>query len=163
MLTHLQLLNIVFPTMTIVNFFISQAVAYWLSHMFRADAQIYVLIQCFSLLLLGVFLSALATLNFSLSFIVGLACTPLSFMRRGETARKSIYDSILLGLLSPYNIMYAISFSHSLPVTNVLLNAASEWHISGMWMQVVTWLIWWPAWFSTSVVVASPFYTHRKV
>lgn len=36
--------------------------------------------QCFSLLLLGMFLATLATLNFSLSLFIGLLATPLSFL-----------------------------------------------------------------------------------
>jgi glycosylphosphatidylinositol transamidase len=39
------------------------------------------LLQCFTLLLLGLFLSALATLNFSLSLLVGLLSAPFSFIR----------------------------------------------------------------------------------
>ncbi|KAL9013520.1 MAG: hypothetical protein Q9173_001779, partial [Seirophora scorigena] len=38
-----------------------------------------ILLQCFSLLLLGMFLATLATLNFSLAFLVGLLAAPLSF------------------------------------------------------------------------------------
>lgn len=37
--------------------------------------------QSFSLLLLGATLSTLATLNFSLAFLIGLICAPLSFIR----------------------------------------------------------------------------------
>ena len=36
--------------------------------------------QCFSLLLLGMFLATLATLNFSLSLFVGLVASPLTFV-----------------------------------------------------------------------------------
>ncbi|KAF2433851.1 Glycosylphosphatidylinositol:protein transamidase, GAA1 component [Tothia fuscella] len=39
------------------------------------------LLQCFTLLLLGLFLSALATLNFSLSLLIGLLSAPFSFIR----------------------------------------------------------------------------------
>ncbi|PGG95714.1 glycosylphosphatidylinositol transamidase [Blastomyces parvus] len=42
--------------------------------------QQYLLIKSFSLLLLGLVLSALATLNFSLSLMIGLLCTPLSYI-----------------------------------------------------------------------------------
>ncbi|KAL2373005.1 hypothetical protein RJ035_001828 [Blastomyces gilchristii] len=46
----------------------------------RPSLQQYMLIKSFSLLLLGLFLSALATLNFSLSLMIGLLCTPLSYI-----------------------------------------------------------------------------------
>ncbi|KAA8629245.1 hypothetical protein SMACR_03516 [Sordaria macrospora] len=43
--------------------------------------QQYHLIRSFSLLLLGMFLSSLATLNFSLAFLVGVFSAPLTFVR----------------------------------------------------------------------------------
>lgn len=163
MLTRLQLLATNFFTITVTNFFFAQFVAYWLSQSLKSDNQTYELIQCFSLLLLGVSLSALATLNFSLSYIVGLASIPLSFMRRRNEAMKiSIRDSVILGLLSPNMVMYAVSFCCKLPVTNVLMDGLTEWHISGIWTQIVIWLIWWPAWFSITVIIASPIYVRRK-
>ena len=141
----------------------SQTVAYWLSHTLEADCQIFILIQCFSLLLLGMFLSALATLNFSLSFIMGLANIPLSFFRPQERSLKlSVRDSVALGLLSPNIILFMIGFGYNHSITNMLLNAATEWHVAGTWTQVVIWLVWWPAWFSATVVVASPIYRSQK-
>ena len=56
---------------------------YLLSHLltkyYAPTAQQYQLIRSFSLLLLGMFLSSLATLNFSLALIVGVLSTPLTF------------------------------------------------------------------------------------
>ena len=148
---------------TIINFLISQALAFWLSRNLEMDNQILTLIQCSSLLLLGMFLSALATLNFSLSFIVGLVNIPLSFFRpRDGSLKTSVCNSFILGLLSPNIILYAIGFGYRRSVANMLLNAAVEWHIAGAWTQAVVWLVWWPAWFTTAVVVASPIYKRQK-
>lgn len=157
------MLNTVFFTSTVMSFLMSQATAYWLSHTLEVDNRIFTLIQCFSLLLLGMFLSALATLNFSLSFLVGLANIPLSFFRlRHGSLKKSVCDSFVLGLLSPNVILYAIGFGCRRSVAYILMNAATEWHIAGAWTQIVVWLVWWPAWFSTFVVVSSPFYSRQK-
>src|SRR5690606_381245 len=44
-------------------------------------AQTFTLVKSFSLLLLGLFLSTLATINFSLSFVIGLLSVPFTFTR----------------------------------------------------------------------------------
>ncbi|RMZ89150.1 hypothetical protein DV736_g3627, partial [Chaetothyriales sp. CBS 134916] len=48
----------------------------------RPTADQFVAIKSLSLLLLGLFLTVLATLNFSLSMFLGLACAPLAFVDR---------------------------------------------------------------------------------
>ena len=68
----------IFATLnTILPFLLSKL----LTHYFAPTAQQYHLIKSFSLLLLGLFLSALATLNFSLAFLVGLLAAPLTHMQ----------------------------------------------------------------------------------
>ncbi|KAK5172940.1 Glycosyl phosphatidyl inositol protein transamidase complex subunit [Saxophila tyrrhenica] len=47
----------------------------------RLPTQQIKILQSFSLLFLGATLSMLATINFSLAFIIGLLCAPLSFLR----------------------------------------------------------------------------------
>lgn len=47
----------------------------------RPTEQEITLLQCFCLLMLGMVLAALATVNYSLSYIVGALCTPLVFVR----------------------------------------------------------------------------------
>ncbi|KAK0658626.1 GPI transamidase component GAA1 [Lasiodiplodia hormozganensis] len=136
------------------------------------------LLQCFSLLLLGMFFSALATLNFSLSFLVGLCAAPLTFIRApSHTAsrnRKLVLAGAqfaLLVLLSPVTVVGVASqelegkgllkgdWVGLEAVRQVMVQAAFGWHVWGLWTQVVVWLVWWPAWFVGAVVVSGGFFS----
>lgn len=113
------------------------------------------LTSCFSLLLLGMFLSALATLNFSLSLLIGLISTPLSFSRpypNNKFLAVSLF--VLLQLMSPTTALWAIGRYWELPVTEILAEAAFGWRVWGMWTQVVVWCVWYPAWVVGAVGVA---------
>ncbi|KAL9096418.1 MAG: hypothetical protein Q9165_001415 [Trypethelium subeluteriae] len=126
------------------------------------------LLSCFSLLLLGMFLSALATLNFSLAFLVGLATAPLSFVHlciptsANGTSQPSSNRlkprimcatvALLLAALSPLTLTFAVTWATGMNVIEVLTAASMGWHVHGLWTQVVVWLLWWPAWFIGSVV-----------
>ncbi|KAH8163237.1 hypothetical protein CIB48_g5011 [Xylaria polymorpha] len=125
--------------------------------------QLYVL-KCFSLLLLGMFLSSLATLNFSLAFSVGLVSAPLSFTRPwpGNTAVRYAYAA-LLNVLSPTAVVlagvaayahYGASGSTLLEaLEHVLREAAFGWDVWGLYIPVVVWCVWWPAWLVGSIIV----------
>lgn len=120
-----------------------------------------VLIQCFSLLLLGMFLATLATLNFSLSLFVGLLSTPLSFIgptldsSGSEVSRKrNILATIGLQILSPPAVLWSLSWSSGTSISYMLSSAAFGWKVNGMWTQVVVWCIWWPAWLTGSVLTS---------
>ncbi|KAF2261014.1 GPI transamidase-like protein component GAA1 [Lojkania enalia] len=131
------------------------------------------LIQCFSLLFLGMFLAALATLNFSLSFLVGIAASPLSFVRGLYPAPKgevegfatrnrgaiSVVGSLLLAALNPVIVIKVATLYWGIDVVDILVKAAEGWHVWGLWTQVVVWLAWWPAWFAGSVVMWSGLFT----
>lgn len=110
------------------------------------------LIQCFSLLLLGMFLSALATLNFSLAFLVGILTTPLTFIRGSRNIILSASMSMILLALNPVVVVRAVAVFFGVDIVQVLLKAAEGWHVWGLWTQVVVWLVWWPAWFAGSTV-----------
>jgi glycosylphosphatidylinositol transamidase len=98
------------------------------------------------------FLSTLATLNFSLSLLVGLLATPLSFVRLG-----SKFWSIPLAVFSPpvvLAIATAVLKHGSLTaIGDVLREAAFGWDVMGMYTPVVVWCVWWPAWLVGSLVV----------
>ncbi|KAI0474256.1 GPI transamidase component GAA1 [Xylaria cf. heliscus] len=125
--------------------------------------QFYVL-KCFSLLLLGMFLSSLATLNFSLAFLVGLVSTPLSFTSPwpGNAAVRYAYAA-LLNILSPTAVILAgvTAYAHYgasgttllSALEHVLREAAFGWDVWGLYIPVVVWCVWWPAWLVGSVVV----------
>ncbi|RYC64544.1 hypothetical protein CHU98_g1688 [Xylaria longipes] len=109
--------------------------------------QFYVL-KCFSLLLLGMFLSSLATLNFSLAFLVGLVSTPLSFTNPwpGNAAVRYAYAA-LLNILSPTAVVLAgvAAYAHYGAsgttlldaLEHVLREAAFGWDVWGLYIPVV--------------------------
>jgi glycosylphosphatidylinositol transamidase len=112
------------------------------------------LIQCFSLLLLGMFLAALATLNFSLAVIVGLLASPLSFVRRVGNPAGTFAQ---LGLLLAVNPIMVAQWACKLldaDLAEVLRLSAIGWGVWGMWTQVVVWLVWMPAWVVGAGIVA---------
>ena len=131
------------------------AAAYLLSQFGHPTVQETTLIHCFSLLFLGMFLSALATLNFSQSLMVGLLTAPLNFVRRRKAGIASVAQFALLALMNPVMVVQAAAYVGKVPVVDVLVQAAEGWEVWGLWTQVVVWLVWWPAWFCGSVVVAS--------
>ncbi|RAL09652.1 GPI-anchor transamidase subunit GAA1 [Aspergillus homomorphus CBS 101889] len=114
----------------------------------------YLLIKSFSLLVLGLFLSTLATLNFSLSFMIGLLCTPLSFVNRIDPQTTSgpvryvlsVLGLAFLNVLSPPIVLLGACWYFGVDVETVLTQAAFGWDVWGMWTQVVVWCVWWPAW-----------------
>ncbi|KAL1964016.1 hypothetical protein VTN77DRAFT_7562 [Rasamsonia byssochlamydoides] len=127
--------------------------------------QQYLLIKSFSLLLLGLFLSALAALNFSLSFMIGLVCAPLSFIGRIPKQQQSTptvlvnlatgLGLLLMNLLSPPAVLLAACWYTGIPVSTVLTEAAFGWDVWGMWTPVVVWCVWWPAWLNGCLLLAS--------
>lgn len=123
--------------------------------------QQYLLIKSFSLLLLGLSLSTLATLNFSLSLMIGLLCAPLSFISRLETNSAAIRYAVsglclvVLNLLSPPIVLLGVCWYTGVSVETVLTQAAFGWDVWGMWTQVVVWCVWWPAWLIGCVLSGS--------
>ncbi|KAI1424249.1 Gaa1-like protein [Xylaria sp. FL1777] len=123
------------------------------------------LLKSFSLLLLGMFLSSLATLNFSLAFLVGLISTPLSFARPWpDNAAVRYAYMALLHIASPTAAVlvgaaaYASADGNSGSgllgtLKHVLSEAAFGWDVWGLYIPLVVWCVWWPAWLVGSVVV----------
>ncbi|KAL4811172.1 Gaa1-like protein [Aspergillus unguis] len=119
------------------------------------------LIKSLSLLPLGLFLSTLATLNFSLSLMTGLLCTPLSFIFQLNSNTTppalryslSILGLVFLNIISPPVVLLAGCLWFETSVETVLTQAAFGWDVWGMWTQVVVWCVWWPAWIVGGAVV----------
>lgn len=104
--------------------------------------------------MLGMFLSALATLNFSLSLLIGVLAAPLSFMQPWPTNPAARYASLaVLQLVSPPAVLYTASSYFGLDVGLVLKEAAFGWDVWGMYTPVVMYCVWWPAWLAGSVLV----------
>ncbi len=93
------------------------------------------------------FLSALATLNFSLAFLVGLFSAPLTYIQPvpGHPITASILV-ILLTMLAPTTVILAGTKYWGLSFKQVLTEAAYGWDVWGVNTQVVVWCVWWPAW-----------------
>lgn len=114
---------------------------------FDPTEQQYQLMKAFSLLFLGMFLSSLATLNFSLALLVGLLSVPLTYVQPLGWSRTAVaIASISLNSLAPTAILYAGSCYWKISVGEVLGEAAFGWGVWGMNTQVVVWCVWWPAW-----------------
>ncbi|KAL9058612.1 MAG: hypothetical protein Q9162_001619 [Coniocarpon cinnabarinum] len=123
------------------------------------------LVACFSLVLLGVALATLSTINFSLGLLVGLGASPLAFILPGATSKPDTKSSTftnlrknpltalglaillltcpesLFGLLD--NTLYRMG--RSLP-ESILQQVALAWHVNGTWTSMAIYLLWWPAW-----------------
>ncbi|QSS51106.1 rhomboid protein [Histoplasma capsulatum var. duboisii H88] len=113
----------------------------------RPSTQQYLLIKSFSLLLLGLFLSALATLNFSLSLMIGLLCTPLSYIvpipnepsqnatanskpsASTDKAREKPTNSTSTSVTTILLTLFGLIFMNLLSPTAVLLAACHYWQI----------------------------------
>ncbi|KAK3941174.1 putative GPI transamidase component GAA1 [Diplogelasinospora grovesii] len=137
---------------------LNMALPHLLSHLlttyYAPSAQQYQLIKSFSLLLLGMFLSSLATLNFSLAFLVGLLASPLTFMQpwpRAPAMRTAC--TIFLNAVAPTAVLVIGATYWNLSVDTVLREAAFAWDVCGTYTPVVVWCVWWPAWLAGSVTV----------
>lgn len=141
--------------------------------------QEHTILLSFSLLLLGMFLSALATLNFSLSFIIGVLGAPLAFtstFRADISTKEAVMEDlsgsssyavqlyrlrnwvwmILLLALSPMTVVWLAS-SYFMPggLEELLRQAGFGWLVCGLWTQVVVWLVWFPSWWVGVYVIAA--------
>ena len=155
-MTNLQTLPWLLSIFAIVNSALPTTFAMILTYFSPLSPHQRLLLQCFSLLLLGMFLATLATLNFSLAFFVGLLAAPLSFTGQPfsttsaedvpRSQARRVFWTLMLQLLSPPVILIAVCKAWGVHVGEVLLEAAFGWQVHGLWTQVVVWCIWWPAW-----------------
>ncbi len=110
--------------------------------------------KAFSLLFLGMFLSSLATLNFSLALMVGLLAAPLTYVYPlpGKPILAAVVG-VFVNLLAPPAILFAGSCYWDIRISELLKEAAFGWNIWGMNTQVVVWCVWWPAWLMSAMLV----------
>ena len=113
-------------------------------------------------------LATLATLNFSLAFLIGILAFPLTFLgmpseeANGSNAKGSviavagsILSNSVLHCISPPVVFSAVCYFASISAEEALKEAAFGWHVWGLWTQVVVWCVWWPAWL-IGAMFASP-------
>lgn len=145
------MLTAVFFGFAVINSVLPFILSATLTHFFAPTNQQYLLIKSFSLLLLGLYLSSLATLNFSLAFLIGLLATPLTYIypTPSTSALKFILKAILallLTVIAPTAVLVIGSWALGWSIEDVLAEAAYGWDVWGMNTQVVVWCVWWPAW-----------------
>jgi len=144
----------VFIGFSIINIILPFLASEILIRSFHPTAQQYTLLTSFSLLFLGMFLSSLATLNFSLALIIGLLSAPLSFVRPiSSHPAVALVAGLLLSLLTPGAVLAAGSWYWDVDVVMLLREAAFGWCVWGMRTGVVVWCVWWPAWLIGVVVI----------
>ena len=163
-LSSFQTLPSYFVLFTILNFFLPTVLATSIRRHTHLTPQHLLLLQSFSLLVLGMLLATLATLNFSLSLFVGLLSTPLSFTGSPfsssvdagnafpSNSRKYI-STLVLQLLSPPVVVWAVCYLWGVDLGKMLGEAAFGWKVNGLWTQVIVWCVWWPAWMVGGVLV----------
>jgi glycosylphosphatidylinositol transamidase len=129
-------------------------IAWFLAELRPLSPQENTLIHAFSLLLLGMILAALATLNFSQSFLIGVLAAPLSFVRRTDRTWLTVVQLLLLAVINPVMVAQWSAKLLGADLDAVLVLAAQGWAVWGLWTQVTVWLVWFPAWVCATVVVA---------
>jgi glycosylphosphatidylinositol transamidase len=130
----------------------------------------YVLIKSLSLLVLGLFLTVLATLNFSLSMFLGILCMPLAFVDRSPSGVVAILQYLLLVIVSPMGLAASL-VGYGLLSTGTddllvdwLQKLAFGWNIWGSWgVPVGIMCIWLPAWVVGATLVASSWFAPGHV
>ena len=120
------------------------------------------LIKSFSLLALGICISTLSTLNFSLGFFVAVLSSPLAFLqpivhRSNRQIWQTIIAFIAMQLISPLNWFHLIAkLEFGEQISELARMYRFAWKVWGAWTPLVWWCIWWPAWLAGLVVLASP-------
>jgi glycosylphosphatidylinositol transamidase len=143
-----------FASFSALNCALPYIASHLVIHYFEPTSQQYELMKCFSLLFLGMFLSSLATLNFSLALLVGLFSSPFTYVRPlpGKPVITGLF-SVILNILAPTVVLYGGSCYWQISVGQILKEAAFGWDVWGMNTQVVVWCVWWPAWMVGSIIL----------
>ncbi|KAK3073816.1 Glycosyl phosphatidyl inositol protein transamidase complex subunit [Teratosphaeriaceae sp. CCFEE 6253] len=154
------------------------------AHAAPTHAQLQIL-QALSLLLLGAALATLATLNFSLAFLLGIAAAPLNFLYPLPSPSSSPLDTlphavtralgprvarvvrwVLEGVVgvgwvglwcavSPPIVLFWVCGVLHRDPGWVMLEMARGWQAQGVYTAFVVWVVWWPAWVVGGVVMGS--------
>ncbi|KAF4983815.1 hypothetical protein FZEAL_852 [Fusarium zealandicum] len=140
------LLSPAFAIFSVVSAALPLLISRFLTLISKPTTQHFQLTKSFSLLVLGMCLSTLATLNFSLAFLVGLLASPLSFVRpvKNPVLRWSLAG--LLNVVAPPTVVYAAAQVWEISIADLLREASFGWNVWGMYTPVVVWCLWWPAW-----------------
>ncbi len=125
----------------------------------------YVLIKSLSLLMLGLFLTVLSTLNFSLSMFLGVVCTPLAFVNRTPSSQAlAALQYFILLIMSPVGVaaalgQYGVYLGNDQMIIQWLQRLSFGWNVWGSWgVPIGLWCIWLPAWIVNATLVASSWF-----
>jgi GPI-anchor transamidase subunit GAA1 len=168
-------LPVIFLTITALTLALPVYLAYNLA---RLPLQTTLILQSFSLLLLGATLSTLATLNFSLALLLGLITSPLAFIRplpslvrrSGATGARSLDEaqtfarslaitlpsSVLFAAVSPPVVLLIVDAVYTkLGIEGMLTEMARGWVAQGAYTALFVWGLWWPSWIIGGAVLWS--------
>ncbi|TGZ85212.1 Glycosylphosphatidylinositol:protein transamidase, GAA1 component [Ascodesmis nigricans] len=150
-------LTTTFTNFTLLTLLLPIAISYLLHTLLHPTQHQLTLISCISLLLLGLFLAALATLNFSLSFLIAVFAVPypLAHAAAGRGKCASAFWVLLLQVVAPTMALVGVAKYWGEEVGLILEEAAFGWVVWRMWTQVVVWCVWWPAWVCAGVMACS--------
>lgn len=112
------------------------------------------LISSFSQIILGMFLSAIATVNFPLSLFIGIIAFPITFM--GPTQHKIVQILIRVTLLvftSPMSILYLFCVLTGMDWKDLVVDITFGYEWLHVWTPLAIFGVWWPAYFLTSVAI----------
>lgn len=113
-----------------------------------------ILISSFSQIVLGMFLSAIATVNFPLSLFIGIIAFPITFM--GPTQHKIVQILIRVTLLvftSPMSILYLFCVLTGMDWKELIMHITFGYEWLHVWTPLAIFGVWWPAYFLTSVAL----------
>jgi glycosylphosphatidylinositol transamidase len=150
-----EILPPAFAIFTVVSAALPLVITQLLNAFTKPTTQHFHLTKSFSLLFLGMSLSTLATLNFSLAFMVGLLACPLTFVGPQKNPLARWAAAGLLSALAPPVVVYSAAQAWGVDVAHVLTEASFGWNVWGMYTPVVFWCLWWPAWLVGMVNVFS--------
>lgn len=151
-----SILSPTFGIFTVVSVLLPWLISHLLA-LNKATVQQFQLIKSFSLLFLGMSLATLATLNFSLAFLVGMLATPFTFVRTSSNLTVRLGLAGLLTTIAPPVLVYVSSQVLEIPVLDILKESSFGWNVWGMYTSIVVWCVWWPSWLLGMVnVVGSP-------
>ncbi|KAF4121598.1 GPI-anchor transamidase subunit GAA1 [Geosmithia morbida] len=142
----LEILPASFAAFSALSAAVPLIISYLILPRYKPTVQHSQLTKSCSLLTLGMGLSTLATLNFSLAFVVGLLATPLTFVKPTKSQPVKLATAALLNLVAPPVVIYAVTTIFGADVAYILREASFGWNVWGLYTPVAVWALWWPAW-----------------
>lgn len=141
------------------------------THLTARVTQFHTVLKALSLLVLGLQITVLATLNFSLSMFLGILCTPCAFAGfypKSEIRAKASLGSLIV--FSPHTVAIAAvvvakmsgHYNDDVSMAQVLRLWSQDvsffWNVSGSWgILVGLFCVWTPAWIVATVGALSSF------